>query len=156
MSVARRLEELGVALPPPAAPVGMYRAALRSGRWILTSGQLSVRDGAIVHPGRVGDDVTIEEGRDAARIALLNALAAVQALHGTLDGLRVVRLVGYVASTAELERHAEVVNGASELLRDLFGDDAGLGTRLALGVASLPLRSPVELELVLEVEGADA
>ena len=156
MSVAERLSELGIELPPPPPPVGSYRAALRSGNWIMTSGQLAMRDGAIVHGGRLGEEQTIDAGRDAARVAVLNALAAVQALHGSLDGLRVVRLVGYVASTSEFERHPAVVDGASELLRDLFGEEAGVGTRLALGVASLPLGSPVEVELILELEEAGA
>ena len=156
MGVAERLSTLGIELPPPAAPVGTYRAALQSGSWVLTSGQLAMRDGAIVHAGRLGEDQTVEAGREAARVATLNALAAVQALRGSLDGLRVVRLVGYVASTPDFERHPTVLDGASELLRDVFGEEAGLGTRLALGVSSLPLRSPVEVDLILELEGTGA
>jgi len=156
VSAAERLSELGIELPPPAAPVGAYRAALQSGSWVLTSGQLAMRDGAIVHRGRLGEDQTIEAGQEAARIAVLNALAAVQALRGSLDGLRVVRLVGYVASTPDFDRHPAVVDGASELLRDIFGEEAGIGTRLALGVSSLPLGSPVEIDLILELEGAGA
>ena len=155
MSVAERLSELGFELPPPAAPVGTYRAALRSGNWILTSGQLAMRNGTIVYAGRLGAEQEIEAGREAAQLATLNALAAVHTLHGSLDGLRVVRLVGYVASTPEFTRHPTVVDGASELLRELFGEEAGVGTRLALGVASLPLNSPVEVDLILEVGGVE-
>ena len=103
------------------------------------------------HPGRLGQQLTVEAGREAAYVAALNTLAAVRALRGDLEGLQVVRLVGYVASAPEFEQHPAVVNAASELLRDVFGEEAGVGTRLALGVTSLPLQSPVELELMLEV-----
>ncbi len=155
MSVAQRLQELGIELPPPPPPVGMYRAALRSGNWILTSGQLPMRDGELVNPGHIGSDDDIDAGREAARVATLNALAAAQAVHGSLEGLRVVRLVGYVASAPDFQAHPTVINGASELLRDLFGEDAGLGTRLAMGVAALPLGAAVEIDLILEdVEAA--
>ena len=155
MSVAQRLQELGIELPPPPPPVGMYRAALRSGNWILTSGQLPMRDGELVNPGHIGGDEDIDAGREAARVATLNALSAAQAVHGSLEGLRVVRLVGYVASAPDFQAHPAVINGASELLRDLFGEDAGLGTRLAMGVAALPLGAAVEIDLILEdVEAA--
>ena len=155
MTVAQRLQELGIELPPPPPPVGMYRAALRSGNWILTSGQLPMRDGALVNPGHIGGEDDIDAGREAARVATLNALSAAQAVHGSLEGLRVVRLVGYVASAPDFQAHPAVINGASELLRDLFGEDAGLGTRLAMGVAALPLGAAVEIDLILEdVEAA--
>ena len=150
MSVAQRLQELGIELPPAPPPVGMYRAALRSGNWLMTSGQLPMRDGAMVNPGQISSDEDIDAGREAARVATLNALAAVHAIHGSLEGLRVVRLVGYVASSADFQAHPTVINGASELLRDLFGEDAGLGTRLAIGVAALPLGAAVEIDLILE------
>ena len=133
----------------------MYRAALRSGNWILTSGQLPMRDGALVNPGHISGEDDIDAGREAARVATLNALSAAQAVHGSLEGLRVVRLVGYVASAPDFQAHPAVINGASELLRDLFGEDAGLGTRLAMGVAALPLGAAVEIDLILEdVEAA--
>ena len=156
MGVEQRLSELGAVLPGPPPPVGTYRPAVRGGGLLLTSGQLAMRDGAIVHRGRVGAEQTVETGREAARIAVLNALAAVRALHGSLDGLRVVRLTGYVASTPEFDRHPAVIDGASELLREAFGEDAGVGARLALGAASLPLGSPVEIDLVLEPLEASA
>ena len=150
MSVAQRLDELGIALPPPPPPVGMYRAALRSGNWLMVSGQLPLRDGELVNPGHISGENDIAPGQEAARVATLNALAAVQALHGSLEGLRVVRLVGYVASAPDFHAHPAVVNGASELLLELFGEDAGLGTRLAMGVAALPLGAAVEIDLILE------
>ncbi len=150
MSVAQRLKELGIEIPPPPPPVGMYRAALRSGNWLMVSGQLPMRDGELVNPGHISGEDDIATGQEAARVATLNALAAVQALHGSLEGLRVVRLVGYVASAPDFAAHPAVVNGASELLLDLFGEDAGLGTRLAMGVAALPLGAAVEIDLILE------
>ena len=106
-----------------------------------------------MHPGTLGDTVSIDEGREAARVATINALAAANALLGGLEGVRVVRLVGYVASTPDFHDQPAVIDGASELLRDILGEDAGVGSRLALGVTSLPVRSPVELELILETGG---
>lgn len=154
MSVEERLRELGIVLPEAPGAIAMYRPALQTGAWVLVSGQLALREGAILHAGRLGEQVTVDEGREAAHVATLNALAAVLALRGDLDGLRVVRLVGYVASSPQFEAHPAVVNAASELLRDVFGEEAGVGTRLALGVTSLPLQSPVEVELMLEVVAA--
>jgi enamine deaminase RidA (YjgF/YER057c/UK114 family) len=117
---------------------------------VYVSGQVATRDGAIVHPGRLGDDVTVEQGQEAARVCALNALAAANELIGDLEQARVIRAVGYVASTPEFTEQPAVVNGASELLRDVLGEERGVGTRLALGVTSLPANSPVELELIVE------
>ena len=151
MSVADRLNELGITLPSAPAPAAIYRPAVRSGNYVYVSGQVASRDGAIVHPGRLGDGVTIEQGQDAARAAAINALAAANELLGSLDGVRVLRLAGYVACTPEFTNQPLVMNGASELLRDVLGEEAGVGARVALGVAALPAGSPVELELILEV-----
>ncbi len=151
MSVAERLSELGITLPAAAAPLAVYRPAVRAGRLVYVSGQIASRDGEVVHPGRLGAGVTVEQGQEAARAAVINALAAAHELLGGLEDARVVRLVGYVDSTPDFHDQPAVINGASELLRDLFGEDAGVGTRLALGVTALPANSPVELELILEV-----
>jgi len=151
MSVADRLNELGITLPSAPAPAAIYRPAVRSGNYVYVSGQVASRDGAIVHPGRLGDGVTIEQGQDAARTAAINALAAANELLGSLDGVRVLRLAGYVACTPEFTNQPMVMNGASELLRDVLGEEAGVGARVALGVTALPAGSPVELELILEV-----
>ena len=151
MSIADRLNELGITLPSAPAPAAIYRPAVRSGNYVYVSGQVASRDGAIVHPGRLGDGVTIEQGQDAARAAAINALAAANELLGSLDGVRVLRLAGYVACTPEFTNQPLVMNGASELLRDVLGEDAGVGARVALGVTALPAGSPVELELILEV-----
>ena len=112
MGPDERLAALGITLPAPAAVLGMYRPAVRSGAYVFVSGQLPTRDGAIVHPGRLGGEVSIEQGEEAARTAAVNALAAVRGLRGALEGLRVVRVVGYVACTPEFDQQPAVVNGA--------------------------------------------
>jgi enamine deaminase RidA (YjgF/YER057c/UK114 family) len=153
MTVEQRLAELGIVLPESAAPpLAIYKPALRVGRFIYVSGQLPTRDGAVVHPGRLGDSVSIEQGQEAARAAAVNVLAAAKGVLGNLDGVRVVRTVGYVACAPDFDQHPQVVNGASALLRDVFGEDAGVGVRLALGVSSLPLNAPVEVEVMFEVQ----
>lgn len=152
VSVTERLDALGLTLPGPAAALGIYRPAVRTGNHVITSGQVAVREGAIVHPGILGAGVSIEQGQEAARVALLNALGAANELTGGLDAVRVVKLVGYVASTAEFTEQPQVMNGASELLRELLGEERGVGARLALGVTSLPANSPIEIELTLEVD----
>lgn len=149
MTIAARLEELGITLPEPST-AGVYRPAVRSGTQIYVAGQLAMRDGIIAHPGHLGREVTMPDGFEAARICAINGLGAVQALLGSLEDLRLIRAVGYVAATPEFSEHPAVVNGASELLRDVFGEERGLGARVAFGVASLPMRSPVELELLME------
>lgn len=153
MSVEERLKELGIELPAPRQPLAVYRPAVQSGNLVYVSGQVAAGADGIVHPGTLGDTVSIDEGREAARVATINALAAANALLGGLEGVRVVRLVGYVASTPDFHDQPAVIDGASELLRDILGEDAGVGSRLALGVTSLPVRSPVELELILETGG---
>ncbi|MSP22088.1 MAG: RidA family protein [Dehalococcoidia bacterium] len=151
MTVAERLTEMGIELPDVAPPLAVYRPASRSGNLVFVSGQLPTRDGQVVNPGRLGDGVTIEQGYEAARVCAVNALAAAKSLLGTLEGTRLVRTVGYVAGTPEFTSQPAVVNGASELLRDIFGEDRGIGARLALGVTSLPLGAAVEVEIWLEV-----
>jgi len=152
MSIDARLAELGVTLPEAPTPLAIYRPAVRTGQYVFVSGQLATRDGATVHPGVLGNGVAIEDGKEAARVATINALAAARGILGSLEGLRVIRLVGYVACTPDFHDHPQVVNGASELLRDLFGEERGVGVRLAFGVASLPARSPVEIELLFETD----
>jgi enamine deaminase RidA (YjgF/YER057c/UK114 family) len=151
VTVEERLGELGVVLPDVRPPLAVYRPAVRSGNLIYVSGQLPTRDGAMVHPGTLGIDISVEQGYEAARVATINALAAAKSVAGSLEGTRVVRVVGYVASAPDFHDQPAVVNGGSELLRDAFGEERGIGARLALGVASLPARSCVEIELILEV-----
>ena len=151
MSIADRLKELGIDLPPVPKPLAIYLPAVRTGNLVYIAGQLPTRDGAVVNPGRLGVDVTIEQAKESARVAAINALAAANTLLGSLEGCRVIRTVGMVACAPEFIDHPQVVNGASELLRDIFGEADGIGVRLAYGIASLPLNSPVEVELLLEV-----
>jgi enamine deaminase RidA (YjgF/YER057c/UK114 family) len=150
-TVAERLAARGITLPNPAA-LALYRPAVRAGDLVYVSGQVAMRDGAVVHPGRVGDGVSVDQAREAASVCTVNALGAAHALLGSLEHVRVVRAVGYVASAPDFIEQPAVVNAASELLRDLLGEDRGVGARLALGVASLPVNSPVELELILEID----
>jgi len=149
VTVAARLAELGISLPPVAAPVAAYVPAVRVGDMVYTSGQLPFVGGALTVTGRVGDEVTPEAAAAAARTATLNALAAVAAVAGGLDGVaRVVKVVVYVASAPGFHGQPAVANGASHLIGEVFGD-AGTHARSAVGVAALPLGSPVEVELVV-------
>lgn len=152
MSIAKRLSELDIALPPAAKPVGAYVAAVRTGNLIFTAGQLPLRDGDLIATGKVPTDVDLEAGQAAARQAALNALAALKAEVGSLDAVvRIVRVNCFVNSSAGFTDQAQVANGASEVLRDIFGD-AGVHTRCAIGAAELPLNAAVELDLIVEVE----
>lgn len=152
--IAARLAELGLELPPVAAPLASYVPAVRSGDHVYTSGQLPFVDGALPATGKVGDGPTLVDPAAAAalaRTAVLNALAAVRDVVGNLDDVvRVVKVVGFVASDPAFTGQPAVVNGASELLGQVFGA-AGVHARSAVGVAVLPLDSPVEVELIVEV-----
>jgi enamine deaminase RidA (YjgF/YER057c/UK114 family) len=146
-----RLSALGLALPPVPAPVAAYIPAVRSGAHVFTSGQLPMVDGALAMTGKVGAEVTAEQANELARTAALNAIAAVHAELGDLSNVRrIVKVVGYVASAPDFTGQPGVINGASELLGEVFGD-AGRHARSAVGVAVLPLDAPVEIELVVEV-----
>ncbi len=150
MGARARLVELGLTLPVVAPPLGAYLPAVRSGSLVFTSGQLPLVDGALAGAGKVGAEVTPEQATSMARICALNALAAIDALVGLEAIVRVVKVVGFVASTPQFCGQPAVVNGASELLAELFGE-AGRHARSAVGVTSLPLDVPVEVELVVEV-----
>ena len=148
-----RLAELGVAIPDrAAAPAGIYVPAVATGSLVHTAGQLPLIDGALTGSGKVGADITLEHAQECARTAAINALAAVAAVIGSLDRVtRVVKVVGYVASDPEFFGQPAVLNGASELIGAIFGP-AGVHARSAVGVAVLPLNSPVEVELVVEFD----
>ncbi|MGN6782894.1 MAG: RidA family protein [Marmoricola sp.] len=146
-----RLAELGLAVPAVAAPVAAYVPAVRSGGQVFTSGQLPMRDGALLQTGKVGGEVTVEEAVECARQCGLNALAAIRAEVGELSAVkRVVKVVAFVASTPDFTGQPQVANGVSELLGEVFGD-AGKHARSAVGVPVLPLDAPVEVELLVEV-----
>lgn len=148
-----RLDEIGLVLPEVAKPRWAYVPAVRSGDLLFISGQIGVADGRIMHPGKLGAGVDIERGKEAARGCAVQALAVARQELGTLDRVsRVVKLTVYVASAPGFGDQPTVANGASELLRDVFGD-AGLGARAAIGVAELPMGASVEAEFVFEVGG---
>jgi enamine deaminase RidA (YjgF/YER057c/UK114 family) len=146
-----RLRELGHELPDVPEPAGAYVPASRAGTLVFTAGQLPFEDGELRKTGKVGDTVTSNEARAAARLCALNALAAAAAEAGGLSRIaRVVKVTGYVASAPGFNRQPEVLNGASELIGEVFGE-AGLHARVAVGVAELPLDAPVEVEVVAEL-----
>ncbi|MEU1286480.1 RidA family protein [Kitasatospora sp. NPDC005856] len=150
--VEEKLAELGLTLPPVAAPVAAYVPAVHSGDLVFTSGQLPVVGGKLPTTGKVGAEVSPEEAKDLAQICGLNALAAVKSVIGDLDRIeRVVKVVGFVAAAPDFIGVPAVVNGASELLGTVLGD-AGVHARSAVGVAVLPLDAPVEVELVVRVK----
>jgi enamine deaminase RidA (YjgF/YER057c/UK114 family) len=146
-----QLTALGLQLPAVPKPMAVYVPAVRTGPYVYTSGQLPMVEGKLATTGKVGSDVTPEQGKDLARICALNALAAVKAEVGSLSAVRrIVKVVGFVASAPDFTGQPGVVNGASELLGEVFGA-AGVHARSAVGVAVLPLDAPVEIELVVEV-----
>lgn len=152
--VEDRLAELGLTLPEVAAPLAAYVPAVRSGSLVWTSGQLPIVDGSLVATGKVGDGeglVTPERAKELAATCALNALAAVKAQIGDLDSVvRVVKVLGFVASDPSFTGQPAVINGASELLGEILGD-AGVHARSAVGVAVLPRDAPVEVEITVEV-----
>lgn len=145
-----RLAELGIELPEVARPLAAYVPAVRTGNLVYTSGQLPTQAGKLPQEGKVGAEVSAEDGKTLARISALNALAAVHALVGIDSVVRVVKVVGFVASAPGFTGQPAVVNGASELLGEVFGD-AGAHARSAVGVSELPVNAPVEVELIVEI-----
>jgi enamine deaminase RidA (YjgF/YER057c/UK114 family) len=150
MNIAENLERMGLELPPVPEPVGSYVPAVASGHLIFTAGQLPVKDGALTAVGKVPSEVSIAEAKLAARQAALNALAAAASVAGGVEKInRIVRVNVFVACADGFDAQAEVANGASELLGELFGD-AGRHSRCAIGAAMLPKNAPVELDLICE------
>jgi enamine deaminase RidA (YjgF/YER057c/UK114 family) len=151
MSFEARIKELGLTIPETPRPVANYVPAVQTGNLIFASGQTPTVSGRLLTKGKLGRDLSIEQGQEAARLALLNLLAAVRSITGTLDAIkRIVKLNGWVASAEGFGNQPQVVNGASLLLEEIFGD-AGKHARAAIGVAELPSGAPVELELIVEV-----
>ena len=150
--VEERLFELGLSVPEVVPPVAAYTPAVRTGSYVFTSGQLPMQSGALVATGKVGAEVSAEQAKELAAICALNAIAALKSVLGDLDKVvRIVKVVGFVASDPSFTGQPGVVNGASELLGAAFGD-AGVHARSAVGVAVLPLDAPVEVEAIFEVE----
>jgi enamine deaminase RidA (YjgF/YER057c/UK114 family) len=152
MDVAARLAELGLTLPEAPRPLAVYVPAMRSGNLVFTAGQLPLVDGTLPATGVVGVDVDVATATACARQCALNAIAAVGTVVDLDTVVRVVKVVGFVASAPDFTGQPGVLNGASELLGDVFGE-SGRHARSAVGVASLPLGAPVEVELVVEVDG---
>ncbi|BBX19945.1 LysR family transcriptional regulator [Mycolicibacterium duvalii] len=147
-----RLGQLGITLPETVAPVAAYVPAVRTGNLVYTAGQLPITAGKLPAVGKVGADVSPEQAKDLARQCGLNALAAVDSLVGLDAVVRVVKVVGFVASAPGFGGQPGVINGASELFVEVFGD-AGAHARSAVGVSELPLDAPVEVEIIVEVSG---
>jgi enamine deaminase RidA (YjgF/YER057c/UK114 family) len=147
-----KLKEIGLNLPEIPKPVAAYIPAKQSGKLVFTAGQLPMVNGELVSKGLLGQDVDVEEANNAARICTLNALAAIKGVIGDLDRIKqIVRVVGYVASVPTFTQQPAVVNGASELLLEVFGE-VGKHARSAVGMAVLPLNASVEIELTVEIE----
>ncbi len=151
MTPSQNLESLGITLPEVPTPVGSYIPATRLGAFILTSGQLPIKNGNLTCTGKVGQDVTLDKAVQAAAVAVINALAAAASVAGGIDDIRrIVRLSVFVNSAPGFTDQAKVANGASDLLAKIFGE-SGRHVRAAVGVAELPLNAPVELELTAEL-----
>ena len=150
--IESRINELKIVLPDAPKPVAAYIPAKQTGKLVFTAGQLPMVNGELISKGLLGQDVEIDEAKKAARICTLNALAAIKGVIGDLDRIKqIVRVVGYVASVPTFTQQPAVVNGASELLLEIFGEN-GKHARSAVGMAVLPLNASVEIELTVEVE----
>ena len=151
MSIDQRVKELKIAIPELSKPVGSYVPAVKTGHLIYTAGQLPLVDGRVIFPGRVGKDVTLENAQRAAKAALINCLAALKWSLGSLDRIKkFVRLGGHVCSAIEYNEQAKVMNAASDMLVDIFGDEIGSHTRVTVGVLELPMKAVIEIDLIAE------
>lgn len=150
MPIEARLKELGITLPEPAAAAGNYLPVVEEGGWIYVSGQLPLRDGQLTCTGYVGQDVTIEDAYQAARLCAINGLGLIKQAAGSLDRVRIVRVGGFVASAPGFTAQPKVINGASDLLVEVLGD-RGRHARAAVGVAELPLGAAVEVEFTARI-----
>jgi enamine deaminase RidA (YjgF/YER057c/UK114 family) len=148
-----RIQELHLVLPKPPKPVAKYKTAVLAGNMLYVSGHGPIKaDGSTIE-GRLGADMTTEQGKEAARVVGLAILSTVRNTLGTLDKVkRLIKTLGMVNSTAEFKQHPHVINGFSELMAEVFGEDAGVGARSAVGMGSLPGNIPVEIECVFEVQ----
>jgi enamine deaminase RidA (YjgF/YER057c/UK114 family) len=151
VTASARLTELGIVLPQVAKPLAAYVPAVRSGHLVFTAGQLPLESGKLLRSGKVGAEVSDQDGKALARLCAVNALSAVNTVVGIDSIRRIVKVVGFVASAPDFTGQPRVIDGASELFGEVFGD-AGTHARSAVGVAALPLDAPVELEIVVEVD----
>lgn len=149
MSIEDRLQELGLTLPIPPQPLAAYVPGIISGNLVFISGQLPSQEGKVIYTGKVGQDLTLEDGQAAAQICLLNGLAIAKGLLGSLEKVeQIVRVNGFVQSAPQFHQIPQVINGASELLVKIFGD-LGRHSRVAVGVAGLPLNAAVEIDFII-------
>ena len=154
--IEQQLDKLGVELPEVAKPAGVYVPAVRSGDYVYTSGQLPFVNGELKVTGKLGGGVSIEDGYEAAKLAAVNGLAAVKSVIGDLDEVeQIVKVTGFVNSAADFADHPKVINGASEFLGEVFGV-RGEHARSAVGVAALPMDTPVEVEMIVKVRPSEA
>lgn len=152
MGFEQKITELGLSVPEVAKPVAAYVPAVRIGDYVYTSGQVPFVNGALKYQGKVGGNVTAEDGYEAAKVCALNCLAAIKSVTGSLDTVeRIVKIVGFVSSAAGFNQQPKVVNGASELIGQIFGT-AGEHARSAVGVSELPLDAAVEVEMIVKVK----
>jgi enamine deaminase RidA (YjgF/YER057c/UK114 family) len=153
MTPEEKIKSLGLELPPAPKPVGSYVPAVRAGSLVFLSGILPSKDGRLIRTGKVGSDLTLEEAREEARQAVINALSVLKAHIGELsDVLRCIKVTGFIASAPDFTEQPKVLNAASDLLAAVFGE-SGRHARAAVGVNVLPLNAPVEIEFVFEVKG---
>jgi enamine deaminase RidA (YjgF/YER057c/UK114 family) len=146
-----RLQALGITLPSPPKPAGSYVPVVITGKMVFVSGQIPIQDGKIIYAGKVTKDLSIEEAQKASRLCVINALAQLKSELGSLDKIsKIIRVSGFVNSPPDFSEQPKVVNGASDLLFEIFGSK-GQHTRIAVGVSSLPLNSAVEIDLIAEI-----
>ena len=149
--IEKRLDALNIILPSPPKPVGSYVAVVITGKLAFVSGQIPIKDGKVIYAGKVSKDLSVEDAQKAARLCVINALAQLKAELGNLDRIsKIVKVSGFVNSPPEFTDHPKVINGASDLLFEIFGQK-GQHTRIAVGVSSLPLNSAVEIDLIAEI-----
>jgi len=149
--VEERLKELGIEIADIPKPLGSYKPCVRTSNLLYISGQLPVRSGELLYEGKIGNEIKIEEGKEAARVAAINCISVLKNEVGDLDKVeRIVRVTGYISSASGFTGQANVLNGASDLFYDVFGQK-GIHSRVAVGVFELPLGSPVEIDLIAEV-----
>lgn len=152
MDIYHRIKQLGLDIPVPPQPVASYKPAVRYQNLVYASGQTGVQNQKLIHEGKLGNDLTIEEGKESAKIAALNCLAAIQSVIVDLNKIeKIIRVTGYVASGQGFNNQPEVIEGASSLLIDIFGEK-GWHARSAIGVAELPYNAPVEIEIIASIK----
>jgi len=149
--IEERLKALNIILPSPPKPVGSYIPVVITDKLVFVSGQIPIKDGKVIYAGKVSKDLSVEDAQKAARLCIINALAQIKTELGSLDRIsKIVRVSGFVNSPPEFTDQPKVINGVSDLLFEIFGQN-GQHTRIAVGVSSLPLNSAVEIDLIAEI-----